>query len=129
MAVLILCFIDHLLCINQLLLIVGLKYTLRCIYCKFPKICPLPANAFPLLKPQVFYPRVNERECSGHAFMRFSSALSLFGFKNTYTLNTCTIALFAGHRQGLCCLHQEREFTQGSFLSPLTMDVALIYLE
>ena len=30
----------------------------------------------------------------------FSSTLSSFVFKNTYTLNTCIIALFAGHRQG-----------------------------
>ena len=36
-------------------------------------------------------------------------ALSSFVFKNTYALNTCTIALFAGHHQGFRCSHHEHK--------------------
>ena len=39
-----------------------------------------------------------------------------------------TIALFAAHGQGVCCLHLRCKLAQGHPLSPLTMQVALMPL-
>ena len=108
------------LCITQLLLMVGLKYTLWCIYRKFPKnMSPSSECLLPFSTPCSC---VNEH-LLGVFLWAFSSPV-IICVQNTYTLNTCTIALFAGHHQDFRCLYQERKLTQGGFLSPLTMQIA-----